>query len=96
MKKFFRILGILIGIAMLATLAYMLVLKIKNDTIEVRNKEIDRQYALILQRLIDEANSRFIWYNDQWWLFTNNDDLLCPVEALIDYYCEIMKGRYAE
>ena len=62
----------------------------------VLNKEIDRQYALILQRLIDEANSRFIWYNDQWWLFTNNDDLLCPVEALIDYYCEIMKGRYAE
>ena len=60
----------------------------------VLNKEIDRQYALILQRLIDEANSRFIWYNDQWWLFTNNDDLLCPVEALIDYHCEIMKGRY--
>ena len=60
----------------------------------VLNKEIDRQYALILQRLIDEANSRFIWYNDKWWLFTNNDDLLCPVEALIDYYCEIMKGRY--
>ena len=62
----------------------------------VLNKEIDRQYALILQRLIDEANSRFIWHNDQWWLFTNNDDLLCPVEALIDYHCEIMKGRYAE
>ena len=62
----------------------------------VLNKEIDRQYALILQRLIDESNSRFIWHNDQWWLFTNNDDLLCPVEALIDYYCEIMKGRYAE
>jgi len=62
----------------------------------VLNKEIDRQFALILQRLIDEANSRFIWYNDKWWLFTNNDDLLCPVEALIDYYCEIMKGRYAE
>lgn len=62
----------------------------------ILNKEIDRRYALILQRLIDEANSRFIWYNDQWWLFTNNDDLLCPIEALIDYHCEIMKGRYAE
>lgn len=62
----------------------------------ILNKEIDRQYALILQRLIDEANSRFIWHNDQWWLFTNNDDLLCPIEALIDYHCEIMKGRYAE
>ena len=60
----------------------------------VLNKEIDRQFALILQRLIDESNSRFIWYNNQWWLFTNNDDLLCPVEALIDYYCEIMKGRF--
>ena len=60
----------------------------------VLNKEIDRQYALILQRLIDESNSRFIWYKDQWWLFTNNDDLLCPIEALIDYHCEIMKGRY--
>lgn len=62
----------------------------------VLNKEIDRQYALILQRLIDEANSRFIWYNNQWWLFTNNDDLLCPVEALIDYHCEIVKGRFVK
>ena len=62
----------------------------------VLNKEVDRQFALILQRLIDESNSRFIWYNNQWWLFTNNDDLLCPVEALIDYHCEIVKGRFAE
>ena len=62
----------------------------------VLNKEVDRQYALILQRLIDEANSRFIWYNNQWWLFTNNDDLLCPIEALIDYHCEIMKGRFVK
>lgn len=62
----------------------------------ILNKEVDRQYALILQRLIDEASSRFIWHNDQWWLFTNNDDLLCPIEALIDYHCEIMKGRYTE
>ena len=60
----------------------------------VLNKEIDEQYALILQRLIDEANSRFIWYNSQWWLFTSNDDILCPVEALINYSCEIVKGRY--
>ena len=57
-------------------------------------KEINKEFALILQRWIDESNSRFIWYNDQWWLFTNNDDLLCPVEAIVDYYCEIMKGRY--
>ena len=62
----------------------------------VLNKEIDRQYALILQRLIDESNSRFIWYNEQWWIFTSGNDILCPVEALIDYYCEIMKGRFAE
>lgn len=59
----------------------------------VLNKEVDRQYALILQRLIDEANSRYIWYNNEWWLFTKDNDLLCPVEALIDYTCEIMKGR---
>ena len=57
-------------------------------------KDIHKEFAIILQRWIDEANSRFIWYNDQWWLFTNNDDLLCPVEAIVDYYCEIMKGRY--
>ena len=62
----------------------------------VLNKEVDRQFALILQRLIDESNNKFIWYNNQWWLFTNNDDLLCPVEALIDYHCEIVKGRFAE
>lgn len=46
MKKFLRILGILVGIAMLVTLAIMLFLKIKNDTLEVRNKEINRQNSL--------------------------------------------------
>lgn len=57
-------------------------------------KEIHKEFALILQRWIDEGNNRYIWYNNQWWLFTNNNDLLCPVEAIVDYYCEIMKGRY--
>ncbi len=57
-------------------------------------KEIDKEYALLLQRLIDEANSRYLWHDNKWWLFTKDNDVLCSVEALIDYCCEIVKGRY--
>lgn len=60
----------------------------------ILNKEVNRLYALLLGRIIDEANSRYIWRDGKWWLFTSDNDLLCPVEALIDYTSEIIKGRY--
>lgn len=37
-------------------------------------------------------SNKYIWYNDKWWLFTDGDILLCPVEASVNYCCEFMKG----
>ena len=54
----------------------------------------DKEFALFIEEIINETN-KYIWYNNQWWVFTDNADLICPVEGLIDYYCEIMKGNYA-
>lgn len=55
----------------------------------------DREFALILEEEIGSVH-KYIWYDSQWWLFTENEDLLCPVKAIIDYYCEIVKGYYAK
>lgn len=56
------------------------------------NKVADRDFALTLYEMLE--SDRYIWYNDEWWLFTDNNDLLCPVTALIDYQFELMKGMY--
>ena len=41
-------------------------------------------------------SNKYIWYNDKWWLFTDGDILLCPVEASVNYCCEFMKGMLQE
>ena len=53
----------------------------------------DKKFATAIAENL--TNGQYIWYNDKWWLFTDTHDLLCPVEALIDYTCEISKGWYA-
>ena len=42
------------------------------------------------------SSNKYIWYNGKWYPFTESHDLLCPVEAMIDYYCEIMKGMFSK
>lgn len=54
----------------------------------------DKDFVLFIKEIINESD-KYIWYNNQWWSFTEDHDLICPVEGLIDYYCEIMKGNYA-
>lgn len=39
-------------------------------------------------------SERYIYYNGQWYLLDDNNDIECPVQAMIDYTCEIMKGMY--
>lgn len=57
------------------------------------NKDIDNIFALILDTEINNSN-RFIWYNNEWWIFTDNNDIICSVQGLINYCCEIVKGMY--
>ena len=54
----------------------------------------DRDYALIVKRLYEESKNRYIYYHGDWWLFTPEHDVLCPVDGLVDYYCEVVKGVY--
>lgn len=38
----------------------------------------------------------YIWYQNTWHMFDiNTQDIACTIEAVVDYYCEIMKGMYA-
>lgn len=37
---------------------------------------------------------KYIWYNNQWFIFTSDNTIECPVSAIVNYTCEIMKGIY--
>ena len=39
-------------------------------------------------------SKRQIYYNGEWYILNDNNDIICPVHAMIDYTCEIMKGMY--
>lgn len=53
---------------------------------------VTQKYILLLRQLI---NNRFIYFRDKWYVFNDNGDVLCPIDALIDYFCEIEKGEYS-
>ncbi len=38
---------------------------------------------------------RCLWYNKTFYPIDENNDIQCPVEGLVDYTCDIMKGYYA-
>ena len=54
----------------------------------------DNQFRALMERKIAEAGNTYIWYNDRFWPFTADHDLLCPVEATVNYTCDIIKERY--
>ena len=66
-------------------------LTVDNDTVI---EKADQNYALIVKRLYEESKNRYIYYHGDWWLFTPDHDVLCPVDGLVDYCCEIVKGVY--
>lgn len=37
---------------------------------------------------------RYIYYKEEWFKFSENNVVQCPVDALIDYIYELMKGEY--
>ena len=55
---------------------------------------IDLVYQAILKQYINSGN-RYIYYKGGWYAFTeNNDVVISSVEAIIDYYCTILRKRY--
>jgi hypothetical protein len=37
---------------------------------------------------------KYIYYHDEWYQFTDDEVVRCPVEGLVDYVYEVMKGEY--
>ena len=79
----------------------------KADIRHIRDNEyisIDQSYetfqdlqniALIPNGVYKINNKYYIYYHKQWYPFDNeNHDVLCPVDGLIDYYCQTVKGTY--
>ena len=45
--------------------------------------------------LLYESFDRYIYYQGQWYPFSEDNEVLIPnIEAVIDYYCEILRKRY--
>ena len=53
----------------------------------------DLQYGLLISKLAGQSSS-YIYYHNKWYPFTENHDVMCPVEGIVDYHCEVMKGVY--
>lgn len=82
---------------------------VNNGTLSVRPRSIiqnaNGSYSLIYNRLVDDeyilmleeeiaTSKKMIYYQGQWYLFTNNHDIICNIDVVVDYRCEIMKGYY--
>ena len=70
----------------------------KNNNLQINENEVikkaDQNFALIIKRVYEESKNRYIYYHGKWELFTPEHDVLCPVDGLVDYCCEIVKGVY--
>ena len=71
--------------------------EIPTDSAEIEDDEIksttDSLYEQLLETITENA-TRYIYYKDKWRIFTGDNDVLCSVDAIVDYFCEIMKGVY--
>jgi len=54
----------------------------------------DSEYSEILKTILKNSENKCIYYKGKWCHFTADNDVLYPVEAIVDYYCEIEKGVY--
>lgn len=58
------------------------------------NRTEDDDITLILKNLFDKSEYS-IFYHGNWYPFNNEtNDVICPVDAIIDYECEVIRGDY--
>lgn len=50
-------------------------------------------YYQLLLKLLEDYKQQFIYYNGKWYPF-NNGVVLCPIDGIINYYCDVIKGEY--
>ena len=55
---------------------------------------VDLVYQAVLKQYIESGN-RYIYYQGGWYPFTQTNDVVVPsIEAIVDYYCTILRKRY--
>ena len=57
-------------------------------------QKADKNFALLLEQIYDSLTKRFIYYHNEWHFFTPDNDVLCPVDGIVNYCCETVKGVY--
>ena len=57
-------------------------------------QKADENFALLLEQIYDSLTKRFIYYHNEWHFFTPDNDVLCPVDGIVNYCCETVKGVY--
>ena len=50
-------------------------------------------YYRLLLELLEDFQQQFIYYNNKWYPF-NNGVVLCPIEGIVNYCCDVIKGEY--
>lgn len=50
-------------------------------------------YYRLLLELLEDFQQQFIYYNNKWYPF-NNGVVLCPIEGIVNYCCDVVKGEY--
>lgn len=61
--------------------------KVYNSTSEVTYPEANHVYQVV-------DNKRFIWYNNNWYEMDDNNNVQTSVEAILNYYCRVLKEEY--
>ena len=42
----------------------------------------------------EASGTRYIYYNERLCVFTDSNDVICPIDGIVDYYYEAVKGVY--
>ena len=71
-----------------------------NNTLTILEKQlfVSRVYQAILRQFFDsqeKENKRYIYYKGDWYPFGNDNVIQVPfVQAIVDYYCKLVRKRY--
>lgn len=61
-----------------------------NNTLTIMINDL---YRALVERVIIDAK-KYIFYDGDWYLITNNYDIVKPVTGIVDYYCHYEERRY--
>ena len=57
-----------------------------NEISEVENPVFNGVYTI--------GGERYIYFKNNWYVFDDENDVICPVEGIVNYFCEVVKGEY--